>query len=318
MRLRKSKIPSVVPRSRSRPQNTDPGSSSRPAFSYYSSSRPTERLDRTTAQKEERAREKPKQTNKPSNTARTQQRSLTTRLSYWLIIIVFIVCAVKILSLNNDPKIIVISNAGNSLTHSTTVYQQAASKILNQSYANRNKITFSSQELVVRMQQQFPELQSVSVALPIVGNRPVIYLAPVEPSLVLQSGGINYAMSHSGVVLAKVINLPSNILPIQDQSTSLPQLGTRALPASTVSFAETIAYQLKASHVSVSGFVLPGTSNYELDVQLTGKPYIAKFNIEADAIQQSGALLSVLQYLNGKPQPTNYIDVRVVERAYYK
>jgi hypothetical protein len=231
---------------------------------------------------------------------------------------VLLVCAIKVLSLSTTPKVVIVSSNTNNLAQSNVVYQQAATKILASSTFNRSKLTFSSDQLVKRLQTQFPELQSVSVALPLIGNHPIVYVAPVQPSLTLESGGSHYAMSHSGVVLAKIAAVSAQILPLQDESGSLPVVGKRALPASTVSFAETVAYELKAANVPISGFVLPKTSAYELDVTLTGKPYVARFNLQADARQQSGALIATLSYVQGKAQPISYIDVRVPERAYYK
>jgi hypothetical protein len=96
-----------------------------------------------------------------------------------------------------------------------------------------------------------------------------------------------------------------------------PEVGKQYLPASTVRFATTLVYELQNGKVAVDHLDLPSSSAYELDVFLSGKTYHMRFNLQEDAMQQSGAVLAVLQQL-GSRSPAEYIDLRVPGRAYYK
>jgi hypothetical protein len=104
---------------------------------------------------------------------------------------------------------------------------------------------------------------------------------------------------------------------VVDQSGLTPRPGRQLLPSSTVGFAQTVAYQLNAAHLVASAFVLPANSPYELDARLEGKPYMIRFNLEADALTQCGAAIATIQQLSGV-NPSSYVDVRVPGKVYYK
>jgi len=145
----------------------------------------------------------------------------------------------------------------------------------------------------------------------------VIYIQPTDPSLIIQTTHGNYALSKSGLVLTSLSTLPAGVQLVVDQSSLVPQLGKQVLPSSAVSFVQIVAYQFKAANLSISAFVLPASSPYEVDVRLEGKPYIVRFNLEEDALTQSGAAIATIQQLGGTV-PADYVDVRTPGRVYYK
>jgi hypothetical protein len=153
--------------------------------------------------------------------------------------------------------------------------------------------------------------------VPFLSSRPVLYIQPADPSLVLQTTQGNYALNQTGLVLSRLTHVPANVPVAVDQSGLTPRPGKQVLPGSTVLFAETVAYQFKAAQLTISTFVLPANAPYELDVRLAGRSYAVRFNLQADALTQSGAAIATLQQL-GSAVPSQYIDVRVPGRAYYK
>jgi len=232
--------------------------------------------------------------------------------------IVVAVCAAKVLSLSTTPKIVVVGKTAVSSIYlqSSDVYAAAAHRLLAGSITNRTKLTVNLGGTARSLEQQFPELQTVSVGVPLIGSRPIVYVQVAQPSVVLQTARGNYALNSSGLVLARVQTLPGDVPLLSDQSTAMPQPGKQYLPSSTVRFVQTVAYQLKAAHLTVSTFVLPPQSPYELDIRLEGKAYLVRMNLAADALTQSGAVVATIQQFAS--DPGNYLDVRVPGRVYYK
>jgi hypothetical protein len=232
-----------------------------------------------------------------------------------------LICVGKVLYVSGSPKIVVEqagTTAGETFLQSKDVYAAAAAKDFTSGLANHLKLTADVTDISQRLLQQFPELENVSVVLPLIGNRPLVYLTPAQPSLIMQTTeGSNFALNSSGLALAQVSQIPADGLVVRDQTGSHPSPGKQVLPGATVSFIKTVAYQLKAAKLQPESFTLPATSAYELDVKLAGKPYEVRFNLQANALQQSGAVVAAIGHL-GDTGPSQYIDARVPERIYYK
>jgi len=246
------------------------------------------------------------------------------RFGLLILIIVVLVCAISVVALSNNVKVVSVSDDNKSFyLHDQSTYEQAADKILSHSILNRNKITVNTAQLQSQLKTQFPEITSVSVTLPILGHRPIVYLQTSQPSAVVISAGTAYVTDANGRALIKtndIGSLASLGLPVvTDQSGINASLGHIVLPNTTVSFISTVVGQLKAKGQNVSTLTLP-TGTSELDVQVAGQPYSIKFNLQdaTNARSQVGTYLATQEWLAGKNiTPSKYIDVRVDGRAYY-
>jgi hypothetical protein len=171
--------------------------------------------------------------------------------------------------------------------------------------------------------KNYPEIMNVSVATPMFGHQPQIYIEPYKPSFILTTTSSNaFLLDTNGRALASTSQIPDisklGLPTLQDKTGTEVKLGSRAIPGTTVSFVQTVVAALHAKGIEVSNLTLPAGA-YELDVSIAGKPYYAKFNLMNDALQQSGTFLAVQGRLRtAKVIPAQYIDVRVPERAYYK
>jgi len=239
---------------------------------------------------------------------------------------IIIVCAVNVLHLSADPKIVPLTSSSNNyFLHDDTAYEQAAEKMFKSSLLNSNKITVNTDQIAQQLKQKFPELSDVSITLPLIGHRPVVYLAPTTPSLVLATErGQAYILDENGKALAdtsKVPDIAALHLPVvTDQSGLNVALGDIALPSDDIGFILAVDGQLQAQHYQISSLVLPPAAS-ELDVHFADKPYYGKFNMHnvATARQQAGTFIATDADLAGKHTvPAQYIDVRVDGRAYYK
>lgn len=286
------------------------GKTASPAFSYYNN-RPAEPVARKSSDRQA-----------PNQVAQRQQlgsRFSLSQIPFWLLVVISVISLCKLIGLSTTPQVRVVGTTPvtKAYVRLTYVYVRAAQTQLSRSLTNRTKLTANVNGTARALEKQFPELQTVSIALPLMGSQPILYALVAQPSLVLQTTHGNYAVNGSGLVLAKLTTLPAGIPLVTDPSGIVLQPGTQFLPGSTVAFVQTVAYQFKAAHYAVANYVLPQASPYELDVHLENKPYSIRFNLQEEPVQQSGAALATLIKL-GRTTPLEYLDVRVPERSYYK
>lgn len=250
-------------------------------------------------------------------------RFLLRRFGLLLLLAAVAVLAVSLLSLSGDARVVFVDDAGSPLLQNKQVYSQAADKLLADSIWNHNKITVDSGNISHQLLRQFPELADASVTLPLFAKRPIVYLQPATPSLILVAKNGSFVVDTGGKALLRADNLPSDsrhdLVKVMDKSGLEVKIGQQALSSSNIDFIRTVTAQLAASKVGISSMVLPaGTS--ELDVGIAGQPYIVKFNLQNnDARQQAGTYLAArAKILSQHIKPAHYVDVRVDGRAYYK
>lgn len=308
--MMRKRRPASAPPTRRRPAGLERPST--PAFSYYA-----QRSERQAAG----SRQPGRQPEPAAAAASTRLHGLLQRSGLLLLLIAGLLLLISSLSLSTSPRVV---TEGRSFLHPASAYQQAAATILRSSLWNRNKLTINSAAVEQQLQAKFPELSQVTMMLPLLAHRPVLYVTASQPALLLNSGGTNYVVDQAGKVLLPASQLPPNSrlqLPMVSDQTGLGvRPGGQVLTADNVSFITTVLAELAARHVAVSGMTLPAAAS-ELDVRLAGQPYFVKFNLQtgaSDARQQAGTFLAVQNRLAGQHiTPGKYIDVRLDGRAYY-
>jgi hypothetical protein len=308
MRLRRNK--STVSTSRRQRRAADPSRSSS-SFAYRS---------RRSEQEINTGRELSREAAAPRHFG----HFLLRRFGLVILLVALLISTLNVLSLSSNDRVMSLTDSsGNSFLHDKSVYEAAASKLLAGSIWNRNKITVNTAGVSQGMLKQFPELSSVSVTLPLLSKRPIVYVQTAQPALILTAQNGSFVIDTTGKALLLANRLPtgSNLkLPlVTDQSGLRVTVNRQALTSGNVTFIQTVIAQLATRHFTVSSMELPvGTS--ELDVHLAEQPYTVKFNLESGtARQQAGTFLATQAKLQSQSvTPAQYVDVRVDGRAYYK
>lgn len=270
------------------------------------------------------------------NVGRDVQRELVKKEPhnrfYWLqrlglIILLTAVVAsiVNVLTLSTHPKVQSLnSDQANTFLRDLSEYETSAQKILAGSFWNRNKITVDSKQISRNLISEFPELDGASMNVPLLAHRPIIYLQPAEPVLIVSAKNGAFVVADNGKALLRSSKIDDfkkyNLPTLTDQSGIVLRVGRQALTTSNVRFIQTIITQLANKQYKVTSMDLPAASS-ELDVHLADQTYIVKFNLqnEAKARQQAGTFLSTIAYLKKQnTPPTKYVDVRVDGRVYYQ
>lgn len=247
------------------------------------------------------------------------------RFGLLVLLIVAVACLVSSASLSPHAKIVALPGAaGSALLQDTATYQAATDAVLSSTILNRSKITVNPAGISSSMEKQFPELRSVTVTLPLLAHRPVVYLEPVQPVLIMSTTNGSFVIDSTGKALLPSTSLVAaqrDALPaVIDQSGLKITANTQVLPSGTVTFVQEILAQLKARQFTAASLTLPAASQ-ELDVKLADQPFFIKFNLadEAHARTQAGTFLATFARLQQQgTTPGEYIDVRLVGRAYYK
>ncbi len=231
------------------------------------------------------------------------------------------------LQLSSTPNVVSLVAASDApFLRDTKIYQQAATKLIDNSTTNRNKLTIDTSGIAASLRQQFPELETVTVTLPLLGDRANIYVKPADPALVLATANETFVIDERGRALSEARSQAQltrlQIPTVTDQSNLAFKLGSQALSRQTTAFIQTVARQHRAHKIDVRAMTLPPAAS-ELDVYITGKPYFIKYNIhdgDAEAASlQTGSYIATSRHLAAKNiTPAQYIDVRLQGRVYYK
>lgn len=202
-------------------------------------------------------------------------------------------------------------------------YQQAINDKLSGSLFNRFRITMNKQKISDEIEKQFPELQQVNIEVPMFSHRPIVEFKMASPAGIITSSGRSYVIDGDGRVLFDK-NIAQNQeslgkLPvINDSSNTEISPGKPALTSDQVSYIRHLYLQAEAKGIKISSIELqPGGT--EIRVRFGEDKYYVKFNLGADARQSIGTYFAASDKLRGEGStPSEYIDVRVPERAFVK
>lgn len=278
---------------------TDKSRASRIPMNYYRSGPPN-------------AKSSPFVKKTPKN---SRARKAVIRLLDSLIITVVLVGLVYSLMVKPTPKIALTD----ATYHSLTEYKLVAAKLFGQ-FKNRNKITLDEQGIVNSLKKQFPEIASISVELPLFSETPVVHLVIAQPSFFLSSKGVSYIVDSQGIATSESKNLPNvkKLPTLVDQSGFAAAVGKQVLSAQSVSFINSIIRQTARAKVPIKSLVLPARAE-EVDLRTTDHGYFVKFFLGGDANLQSGQFLAARHNFNRQDsQPSEYLDVRVPGKIFYK
>lgn len=245
------------------------------------------------------------------------------RLVTALLTLLMIACIAGSLYLGGSVTVVTVGEEAASKTflRDRKVYEDAANAAFG-SLLNRNKITVNTNRISGDLERRFPELQAVTISLPVIGSKPVVYVHPSPPKLIFVAGGGTYLLDGKGRALItgnQVPSLESLHVPVVNDQTGLPvELGSVVLPEATVSFIGEVVGQLNAKGITTTSLILPPGST-ELYVKMDGADYYVKYDLHGNAREEVGAYLAVRRYLEASGKvPNEYIDVRVVNKVYYR
>ncbi len=246
------------------------------------------------------------------------KKSFSARLTKavdWLIVVVIFFCVIYSLIVKPGPR--VLSNSW--AYHTSSVYDAFAAKI-SSAIKDRNKITFDESSLVLAMQKQFPEISGAWVQMPFFGQKPTVHITVATPAFLYSAGNVSYILNTEGIVVGTQASLPTiKGLPIIIDQSNIPvKNGSKVISSDSVDFINQIMAQAKKAKINISNIVLPAVAQ-EIQLRTTDKSYYVKFYFGNDVLTQTGQWLAARHEFDSKGiTPTEYLDVRVPGKVFYK
>ncbi len=261
---------------------------------------------------------------KQEKVSHNKAASKAKRWSIFAVIIILFVAVLYEMHLSSNANINIVQPMSYQyLPHSLSAYSKVIAKSINSSLYNSFKLTLNATDIATNLEANFPEIKYVSVTIPLIGSTPNVYLQFRNPELIYSTPNGSYIVDSNGIIVAPIQALSSaeiaKLYTIQTLSTEPMTDGRQVLTPQNVSFIQTVGIALSEKKVTVSKMMLAPAAE-ELDVYPLGQPYYVKFNIhQTDALQQVGTYLATVATLKQQNKtPSQYIDVRVDGRAYYK
>ncbi len=233
------------------------------------------------------------------------------------ILIIFLLLFGLVFSMlvNFDPKLVVSSYAYRPYN---TYYQPIVGQL--RSFKNRNKITLDEAGIAAVLKAKFPEISGVSLELPLLSQKAAIHLTIAAPAFLISSGGQLFLIDSEGRAVSANVNSVGfkDLAVITDQSGFSVVTGKQVLSSENVAFINTVLAQCKRGGVSVQSLTLPAKAQ-DLYLKTADRPYYTKFFLDGDVNLQSGQFLaSRHQFDVHGDQPSEYLDVRVPGKIFYK
>jgi hypothetical protein len=291
------------------------------SFSYYASKRSVAPPSNATESRQMAIQSEKKRHFKLS---RPNMGTVGQQFGTILLVIVLIASVISTLQVDNNPRVVLLNSASHYALHTTKDYQRVVTDSLRSSLLNSNKITVNTRSVVQNLRQQFPEIYDASLVLPLIGHRPTLYVELTQPSIVLKTASQATVIDNSGRALMtssssayRDLKLPI----LKDESNIQHKVGDVALSSDNVAFVRDVVRQFASQGVGIAKLVLPAGKE-ELDVYPKHAKYYVRFNLhETTSREQAGTYFAVRQQLQkqGKKAklPQQYVDVRLVGRAYY-
>ncbi len=203
--------------------------------------------------------------------------------------------------------------------HQVSDYKAAAKSAL-KAWRNHNKLTLDEKGISSAMKRQFPEIDSLSLKVPIFGQVPTFKLNIAVPTFNLSSNNNLYVVGSNGVVVARAAQLSgaSKLPTVIDASGFEAETGKQVLGTEAIAFITSLLAQCHRANVQVQSLSLPPAAQ-ELDLRAVDAAYFVKFNVGGDATLQAGQYLAAKHKFDSDgDQPSQYLDVRIAGKNYYK
>lgn len=206
---------------------------------------------------------------------------------------------------------------------SQQIDSQKYQKILNSYYASRPLERFhfalQSKSLLAYIQREAPEVESLSIdtGSSSFGGRGVATLTFREPLVGWQIRGRVYLIDKHGMAFEKNY-YGSPLVTVHDASGINPDEGVIA-SSRFLSFLGKVVSGVNASGVgTVNKVTLPPGLTREIDINLAGKPYRLKLQMDREPTGQVADIVAAVRYLDAHGITPTYVDVRVPSKAFWK
>lgn len=203
--------------------------------------------------------------------------------------------------------------------HPAAEYQQAVNGQLD-TLKNKNKITFDEQSISETLKKQFPEIADLNISLPLVSQQPILRISVYSPTLTLSAKSQIFIVDSQGRAVGFDSDFTGlkNLITVTDESNFEFQRGQAILAAAHVDFIVALNKHLKKAAIPARQLSLTPQPQ-ELVLRTADRSYFVRFLLNGDLAGQIGQYLAArAQFDRDNTQPSEYLDVRVAGKVFYK
>jgi len=238
---------------------------------------------------------------------------LTLKLSPYILLIGIIVGVVFFSSIFRIDKV----DVQGPNTELSKGLNDEVTKYLKSSLAGKNWLFLDTNSLKGRLQKTFTGQEAIMVEKQF-PNKLIVKTDEQKSAIVWKTGSKKYIVSINGRVMSELQGDNNTGLAVLTDGSSLPvDVGNKILSRDFVNFAIKVGDYVKAKSLGPEQIYITETTK-ELLVKTTAG-YEIKFNTEETPDAQLRSLQATLDLLvSQNKQATQYIDLRVPGRAFYK
>lgn len=244
------------------------------------------------------------------------------------VLFIIALVVINLLYISPNPKVIIMNNNVKLAQVYNNIYGQDlygfVQNQLSSSILNNNKLFVNLSGISKKISLNYPVFNVVNVSDGLISHQVTVTLLSEDPSFyIVGKNSGNYILDQNGVAILKynhpLNQIGLNLATIQDHRNISYKIGSLVLSSSEVGFIQTILTQFKLKNDIVTGITINAVGQ-ELDINLKNLNYYIKFNLATnDPEIQVGSYFATVNYLkNTNTIPSQYIDVRLEGRVYYK
>jgi len=236
-----------------------------------------------------------------------------------LIIIIISIIPIWILISNFTASVnVTIKDVTTSKIKESTKYKNVIQDYLNINPMSRLLFIVDKSSVSEYVSSKLPEVSKITkINMEGIGkaNYEIVMRSPIAG---WQINSKQYYVDSKGIPFEQnYFSTPS--VQIIDNSGIAPKTGTTAIASNRfLSFVGRVVYLAKSSGYTVIQAALPANTTRELEIRLKEGNYLIKLSIDRPVGEQVEDMVAAVKYFSNRNQTTEYIDVRVSGKAFYK
>ena len=195
--------------------------------------------------------------------------------------------------------------------------ESESNKYIKALFTGSNWLFIDAGSLKSQLQKTFTGQESITVSKTF-PNRIEVKTDEQKSAIIWKTGNQRYVVSINGRSLSETKDQNTNGLPVVIDGSSIPvKVGDRVVSRDFVDFVLKLNDYFKNNKIEVEQIFVSETTS-ELNVKLKDG-YIIKFNTSDSADSQIKSLAATLALIKSQnKKPSEYIDLRVTGKAFYK
>lgn len=204
------------------------------------------------------------------------------------------------------------------------LYAQSAMEYIHESVPFRQSWLLDSKLLEAHLKHSYPEIKSAKLGSGFFSTDQTLNLQFRKPAFVLLSDKSSLYIDKEGILFSNNMfpGVDTSKLPVvEDLGSGVAQSGKQIVTSAVARSIAEIYVELPrvyGKNIAISRVILPRSSR-EVHVALVGGQYIIKFSTDRPIAGQVGELQSLRSFqASSGMSPTEYVDLRIEGRAYFK